>query len=171
LGVYPGVALCPSRTGPSLTPGYCQVIPTGFQEGRGSPPFGDQGQTAEETPHPLIPVTHSRPLARPSRAFADGKFLSPLPKRLKSPVRAGRARMGRGRIKFWASIPGWRSVRAGLAPRLPRAIFRSSLRDFKKGDTIPGRPVGYKHNAPAELARRTDGGSIKKCALQSLIIA
>jgi DNA-binding CsgD family transcriptional regulator len=31
----------------------------------------------------LIPVTHSRPLARPSRAFADGKFLSPLPKRLK----------------------------------------------------------------------------------------
>ena len=28
--------------------------------------------------------TRSRPLARPSRAFASGKFLSPLPKRLKS---------------------------------------------------------------------------------------
>ena len=30
------------------------------------------------------PMTRSRPLARPSRAFAFGKFLSPLPKRFKS---------------------------------------------------------------------------------------
>ena len=35
-------------------------------------------------PSPLIPMTRSRPLARPSRAFASGKFLSPLPKWLKS---------------------------------------------------------------------------------------
>jgi hypothetical protein len=38
-------------------------------------------------------LTRSRPLARPSRAFASGKFLSPFPKRLKSPP--GRRRIVR----------------------------------------------------------------------------
>ena len=38
------------------------------------------------------PMTHSRPLARPSRAFASGKFLSPFPKRFKSPPAAGAER-------------------------------------------------------------------------------
>lgn len=32
-------------------------------------------------------LTRSRPLTRPSRAFASGEFLSPLPKWLKSPQR------------------------------------------------------------------------------------
>jgi len=55
------------------------------------------------TPSPLIPMTRSRPLTRPSRAFASGKFLSPLPKWLKS-----RSRCGSGEGIFSC---GWRLSR------------------------------------------------------------
>jgi len=47
------------------------------------------------TPHPG-PMTRSRPLARSAlRAFGFAKFLSPLPKRLKSPFEAERERPNR----------------------------------------------------------------------------
>jgi hypothetical protein len=46
------------------------------------------------------PLTRSCPLARPSRAFGLAEFLSPFPKRLKSPFEAERE------IILWGRFPG-----------------------------------------------------------------
>jgi hypothetical protein len=56
-------------------PALFHGLPESFKVGEPLPP-SDSGT-----------LTRSRPLTRPMRAFASGKLLSPLPKRLKSPIR------------------------------------------------------------------------------------
>jgi hypothetical protein len=56
-------------------PALFRDLPESFKVGEPLPP-SDSGT-----------LTRSRPLTRPMRAFASGKLLSPLPKRLKSPIR------------------------------------------------------------------------------------
>jgi len=60
------------------------------------------------------PVTRSLPLARPSRASAFGGFLSPLPKRLKSPEERGKFCRAPGKIDSVELNPAMENVRMNL---------------------------------------------------------
>src|SRR6185436_19658486 len=92
----------------------------------------------------ILTWTRSRPLARPCRAFAFSEFLSPLPKRLKSPP---------GRRNWVSALP---VLRMGFRPIQPHDILRERTMILP----LPGRE-GEREPICLRLGRATGCGAFR----------